>query len=76
MPHFRPRFATQYIQKLAKLWPVVGIVGLRQSGKTTLIQKLFNIDHVVSLDDLAAREEATRSPKTFFRKITNACCTG
>ncbi len=69
MPHFRPRFATQYIQKLAKLWPVVGIVGLRQSGKTTLIQKLFNIDHVVSLDDLAAREEATRSPKTFLEKL-------
>lgn len=69
MPHFRPRFAAQYIQKLASLWPVVGLLGLRQSGKTTLMQHLFNINHVVSLDDLATREEANKSPKTFLEKL-------
>jgi predicted AAA+ superfamily ATPase len=69
MPHFRHRFAAKYILKLAKLWPVIGLVGLRQTGKTTLMQNLFNIDHVVSLDDLAAREEAIKSPKTFLEKL-------
>ncbi len=69
MPHFRKRFAAPYVLKLAKIWPVVGLVGLRQSGKTTIMQELFNIDHVVSLDELAAREEATKSPRTFLEKL-------
>jgi len=69
MPHFRPRFAASYILKLAKTWPVVGLVGLRQSGKTTLIQQLFHIDRVVTMDDLSAREEATKSPSTFLAKL-------
>ncbi|MBI5447961.1 MAG: ATP-binding protein [Gammaproteobacteria bacterium] len=70
MPHFRSRFAAQYILKLAKLWPVVGVLGLRQSGKTTLMQQLFQAAHLVSLDDLAMREEASRSPNTFLKKLT------
>lgn len=69
MPHFRERFAEQYIQKLAKLWPVVGVVGLRQSGKTSLMNKIFNTDEVLSLDDMAIREEALKSPKTFLEKL-------
>ena len=69
MPHFRNRFAEPHIIKLAKLWPVVGLVGLRQSGKTTLMQQLFNIDHVVTMDDLAVREEAIKSPNTFLEKL-------
>jgi predicted AAA+ superfamily ATPase len=70
MPHFRERFAAQFIEKLSKLWPVVGVVGVRQSGKTTLMQKLFNINHVVTFDELAIREEALKSPKTFLGKLT------
>lgn len=70
MPHFRPRFASTLLEKLAKLWPVVGVLGVRQSGKTTLMQNIFGIQHVVSLDDFIIREEASKSPKTFLGKFT------
>ena len=69
MSHFRNRFASQIIEKLAKLWPVIGIVGLRQSGKTTLIQNILGIEQVITFDDFAIREEAMQSPKTFLEKL-------
>ncbi len=34
------------------------------------MQQLFQLDHLVSLDDLAMREEASRSPSTFLKKLT------
>ncbi len=70
MPHLRLRFAAQYIEKLAKLWPVVGVVGLRQSGKTTLMRSLFQVNSVMSFDDLTLREEAIKSPRLFLEKLT------
>src|SRR3990167_2648447 len=70
MPHFRHRFAMQLIKKLAKLWPVVGVIGARQTGKTTLMQTLFDMHHVVSLDYLPAKEEALKSPHTFLEKLS------
>src|SRR5690242_13278622 len=69
MPHLRPRFATQLIEKLSKLWPVIGVIGMRQSGKTTLVQKLLNVSQVISFDDLAIREEAQHSPGTLLEKL-------
>lgn len=70
MPHLRQRFALQLIEKLAKLWPVVGVLGLRQTGKTTLLQKLLDVKEVVSFDDLIIREEALKSPGTLLEKLT------
>lgn len=40
MAHIRARFVTPLLKKQAKLWPVVGLLGPRQSGKTTLFLKL------------------------------------
>lgn len=70
MVHLRERFATGLIQKLAKLWPVVGLVGIRQSGKTTLMTSLFNTAPLISFDDFALRDEAARSPTQFLEKLT------
>lgn len=70
MPHFRERFASTILEKLAKLWPVIGVVGARQTGKTTLMQNRFDIRHVISLDDFVIREEALKSPKTFLEKFS------
>lgn len=68
MPHLRTRFAISILTQLSKLWPVVGLLGPRQSGKTTLIQSFLSLASVVSFDDLESREEANRSPKVFLSK--------
>jgi len=70
MVHFRERFAAGLIQKLSKLWPVVGLVGIRQGGKTTLITSLFKTAQLISFDDFALRHEANRSPGPFLEKLT------
>jgi len=69
MPHLRVRFATQQLEKQSKLWPVVGLLGPRQSGKTTLIQTFLGVDSIVSLDSLQYRTEATQSPSAFLSKL-------
>lgn len=69
MPHQRPRFLVPHLQKQAALWPVIGVLGARQVGKTTLISSLLGIQNLVSLDDLESREEAQNSPKTFLAKL-------
>ena len=70
MPHVRERFLLKKLEKFLKFWPVVGIIGLRQSGKTTLVTKLAHCGPGISLDDLEAREEAVKSPKTFLARLS------
>lgn len=70
MPHERKRHALSQVQKLGSFWPVTGILGLRQVGKTTLLKKLSNVDHFVSLDDEEIRDEALHSAKNFLSKLT------
>lgn len=69
MPHLRQRFAQQKLEKYLKFWPVVGIIGLRQCGKTTLVGKLLRCGPGVSFDDLENRKEARSSPKTFLARL-------
>lgn len=69
MPHICQRFATQLVEKYAKFWPVVGVLGFRQAGKSTLIQKILQVPGQITLDDLFAREEAMRSPQAFLSKL-------
>jgi uncharacterized protein len=54
------------VQRLSVLYPVVGITGPRQSGKTTLAQSHFSSLPYVSLEDLDTRLRATEDPKGFF----------
>lgn len=68
MPHSRFRFAQDCIQKLAKLWPVVGVVGARQTGKTTLLCQRLKLGKVVSLDDEETRLEAQASSTAFLER--------
>ena len=37
MPHSRPRGILSTLMKRAKLWPVIGVLGPRQSGKSVLM---------------------------------------
>lgn len=68
MAHTRIRHALQPLRKLASFWPVVGVVGLRQSGKTTLLEKQAKVPHYLSLDDDALVNEAKASGKVFLSR--------
>ncbi|MEO5969792.1 MAG: AAA family ATPase [Bdellovibrionia bacterium] len=73
MPHDRIRHGLDLIKKLASFSPLVGVVGLRQVGKTTLLCKQLGIDDVYSFDDPEIRNEARSSSKTFLGKLNLPC---
>lgn len=57
--------------KLNKQYPAILITGPRQVGKTTMLQKLIELEgrnrHYVSLDDLNVRALAKSDPAMFFQ---------
>lgn len=59
----------QEIQTLAREFPIVAILGPRQSGKTTLAQKLFPDFAYVSLEDIDHREFAQTDPRGFLNRF-------
>ncbi len=58
----------QNILKYAKQYPVVVLTGPRQSGKTTLVKKLFKEYQYVNLEDLELRTFAQNDPKGFLKQ--------
>ena len=54
------------IKEAAKEFPVVAIVGPRQSGKTTLAQMAFKKHAYVSLEDYDTRTFAQKDPRAFL----------
>ena len=54
------------IKRLLALYPVITIVGPRQSGKTTLCKKLFQDYTYVNLEDVDVREIVRNNPKQFL----------
>ncbi len=70
MPHTRKRNALCQVRKLGSFWPVTGILGLRQVGKTTLLRHLPGVGNFASLDDEEIRDEALHSAKNFLAKLT------
>lgn len=60
------RHATSDIMQGAKYFPVVAILGPRQSGKTTLAQAIFSNHIYLSLEDLDLRSAAINDPRTFL----------
>jgi len=65
------RKLTTEIQELAKSYPVVTILGPRQSGKTTLVRALFPDKPYINLEELDVRNLAQSDPRSFFEKIPN-----
>ncbi len=63
-----PRTGARALRKLAGYFPVVGITGPRQSGKTTLARGTFPAKPHVSLEDPDVREFASRDPRGFLRQ--------
>ncbi len=58
------------LRRLAK-FPVVALLGLRQSGKTTLVQKAFPHHTFLSLDREVTRQFALEDPEGFLRSHEN-----
>ena len=55
-----------YLQEMARFFPVVTIMGPRQSGKTTLAKFVFPNHAYVNLEDMGARILAEKDPRAFF----------
>jgi uncharacterized protein len=52
-----------------KLWPIMGVLGARQSGKTTLLRDIISNglkSRYVSLDSKSLRDQAQRAPELFL----------
>ncbi|MGH8169230.1 MAG: ATP-binding protein [Steroidobacteraceae bacterium] len=69
MAHLRNRHLIGQLEKSASFWPVVGVLGLRQSGKSTLLSSLLAVPNQVTLDDQDAVEDARISAKNFLAKL-------
>ncbi len=63
-----PRHLSSYILKYAKQYPIVALVGPRQSGKTTLTQALFPNHRYISLENLDYRQYAAEDPRGFLNE--------
>jgi len=57
------------IERFGKSFPVVAVTGPRQSGKTTLVRKMFADRAYVSLEDPSERAFALEDPKGFLARF-------
>ena len=63
------RTAETKLKSLAEFFPAVAVIGPRQSGKTTLVQKLFPKKPYILLEDPDTRRSATKDPRDFLSKF-------
>lgn len=57
------------LNRLAQSFPVVAVTGPRQSGKTTLVRRVFSDKPYVSLEDPAERAFALEDPRGFLARF-------
>ena len=60
------RILTKELLKSAEEYPIVVVLGPRQSGKTTLVKNCFKDKKYVSLENIDARDFAITDPKGFL----------
>lgn len=65
------RTAEEALKRLAEQFPVVGITGPRQSGKSTLSKMVFPEKKYITFDDAGLREIAKSDPKSFLLAFPN-----
>ena len=68
---FIHRKMSENIEKFQK-FPVIAILGPRQSGKTTFTKKYFTQHIFVSFEQESVRQEAEQDPEKFFKKYENS----
>ena len=57
------------IKEAVRTRPVVLLTGVRQSGKSSLLKKLFNDAHYITLDRITNAEEAEENPTNFLNRF-------
>jgi predicted AAA+ superfamily ATPase len=62
------RSLAPHLQELAKKYPVVTLLGPRQSGKTTLVRSAFPKKNYINMEDADHKALATLDPKGFLDK--------
>ncbi len=55
------------IRKLENDYPVLTVIGPRQSGKTSLVRHLYPDYNYVNLEEVSSYQLALDSPEEFFR---------
>ncbi len=71
MPYI-PRTLEPTVRKYLKYFPVVGITGPRQSGKSTMLEQMFGSSYTyISFDNLNFVSEFHSDPKKFMNKYSN-----
>ncbi|MBI1860612.1 MAG: ATP-binding protein [Deltaproteobacteria bacterium] len=68
MAHRRERDVLELLKKRIRLWPVLGVVGVRQCGKSLLLRELLApcvSGDYHTMDSKKDRERATRAPESF-----------
>jgi predicted AAA+ superfamily ATPase len=74
VPHLRNRFLKKRFQHHLKHWPIVGLLGPRQCGKSAFLRELVwgETAHTYrTLDSLAVRRRAEESPELFLSEVEN-----
>lgn len=72
MAHVRNRHLQKSLLHLAKVSPLVGLLGHRQVGKTTLLEGLAK--RYLSLDDDQTLSAAENNPKEFLKELQAIGC--
>lgn len=62
-----PRHAEPAVEQLSKMFGAVLVVGPRQVGKTTMLQKITKDIRYATLDDMVLLESAQENSGTFFK---------
>lgn len=65
------RILTEKVLSLSQQFPVIGLLGPRQSGKTTLVKALFPHLPYINLEDINQKYLAQSDPKSFLDKYSS-----
>ena len=66
----KPRHIEPIILRYAQQYPIIAIVGPRQSGKTTLARHLFPGHSYLSLESPDVRAMASEDPRAFLEQVS------